>query len=90
MSRIYCPLVLAADAPPRLPDPGRNKPKARKPPKVAPPEKKGTLAPAPKMTAGEAWRIFWWVASGGADRMRKSREAGKQAEKPKTAKKAKG
>jgi endonuclease/exonuclease/phosphatase family metal-dependent hydrolase len=81
--------ILDADTPPRLPDPGRNKPKARKPPKVAPPEKQGTLAPAPKMTAGEAWRIFWWIAAGGADRMRRSRKAGKRAEKPKTAPKAK-
>jgi len=81
--------IVAADAPPTLPEPVRAKTKGRKPPKIAPPEKKGTLAPAPKMTSGEAWRIFWWVAGGGMDRMRKMRETGKTAEKPKIAKKAK-
>ncbi len=41
------------------------------------------------MTTGEAWRIFKWVAGGGMDRMRKTRETRKKADKPKTAKKAK-
>ena len=41
------------------------------------------------MTTGEAWRIFKWVAGGGMDRMRRTRETGKKADKPKTAKKAK-
>ncbi len=78
------------DSPPRLPDPVRTKTKGRKPPKVAAPEKKGTLAPAPRMTFGEGWCIFWWIAGGGADRFRKARDAGKSAEKPTTAKKSKG
>lgn len=80
--------IVAVDTPPDLTSPVRTKTKRRKPPKIAPPEKMGTLAPAPKMTASEAWRIFKWVAGGGMDRMRKAREAGKTAEKPKTAKKA--
>jgi endonuclease/exonuclease/phosphatase family metal-dependent hydrolase len=78
-----------AETPAGLPEPVRTRTKGRKPPKIAPPEKKGTLAPAPKMTAGEAWRIFKWVAGGGMDRMRKVRKAPKQAEKPKKARKAK-
>jgi hypothetical protein len=41
------------------------------------------------MTAGEAWRIFKWVAGGGMDRMRKARNADKAAEKPRKAKKTK-
>jgi len=65
--------------------PARKKPKGRKRPKVAPPEKKGTLAPTPKMTFAEGWRIFWWVAGGGMDRMHKRRTAGKKAEKAKQA-----
>jgi endonuclease/exonuclease/phosphatase family metal-dependent hydrolase len=81
--------LVAADAPPELPEPVRAKTRGRKAPKIAPPEKKGTLAPAPHMTFGEGWRIFWWIAGGGADRMRKSRKAGKTADKPKTAPKSK-
>ena len=80
--------LVAADTPPEVPSPVRTKTKGRKPPRIAPPEKTGTMAPAPKMTTGEAWRIFKWVAGGGMDRMHKMRETGKKAEKPKTAKKA--
>lgn len=75
--------------PPVLPAPVKAKLKGRRPPKIAPPEKKGTLAPAPKMTIDEAWRIFWWVAGGGMDRMRKMRADKGKAEKPKKAPKAK-
>lgn len=75
---------------PELPEPLKKKSRGRKRPKIAPPEKKGTLAPAPKMTLGEGWRIFWWVAGGGMDRMRKNRTEKAKAEKPKTARKAKG
>jgi hypothetical protein len=81
--------IVAADTPLEPPSPARTKTKGRKPPRIAPPEKTGTLAPAPKMTTGEAWRIFKWVAGGGMDRMRKMRENRKKAERPKTAKKAK-
>lgn len=81
--------IVAADTPLETPEPVRTRIKGRKAPKVAPPEKKGTLAPAPRMTAGESWRIFWWVAGGGMDRMRKNRNAGKKAEKPKKPRKAK-
>jgi len=81
--------LIAADDPLSLPEPVRTRSKGRKPPRIAPPEKKGTLAPAPRMTAGEAWRIFTWVAGGGMDRMRKTRQTGKPGEKPKRAKKAK-
>jgi endonuclease/exonuclease/phosphatase family metal-dependent hydrolase len=79
----------AADTPPELPAPLQGKSKRRKAPKIAPPEKKGTLAPAPRMTFAEGWRIFWWVAGGGMDRMRKAREAHKTADKPRKAKPAK-
>lgn len=74
---------------PDLPPPAAKKSPGRRRPKIAPPEKKGTLAPAPKMTFGEGWRIFWWVAGGGMDRIRKTRKANENAEKPKTARKSK-
>lgn len=54
------------------------KPKSRrrrKKPKVAPKEKVGTARPNPRLTLREAWRIFWFVASGKADRVRKARKA---------------
>ena len=41
------------------------------------------------MTFAEGWRIFWWVAGGGIDRMHKAREAHKTADKPRKAKPAK-
>ncbi len=81
--------VAEGDASEAAPAPAPKKAKGRKRPKIAPPEKKGTLAPAPRMTFGEGWRIFWWIAGGGADRMRKTRDAAKTAEKPKTARKKK-
>lgn len=80
--------AIAEDVPEARPAPAPKKTKRRKRPKVAPPEKKGTLAPAHKMTIGEAWRIFWWVAGGGGDRMRRARDAAKKSDKPKTARKA--
>jgi hypothetical protein len=52
---------------------------------VAAPEKQGTLAPTPRLGLKEGWRIFWWVASGGSDRMRRAKEAGKKAAKPRKA-----
>jgi endonuclease/exonuclease/phosphatase family metal-dependent hydrolase len=76
---------MAEATPPAVPVPLTAKLKGRRPPKIAPPEKKGTLGPAPRMTIGEAWRIFWWVAGGGMDRMRKMRAEKSKSEKPKTA-----
>lgn len=59
--------------------------RGRKTPRVAPPEKQGTLAPARKLTLGEGWRIFWWVAGGGGDRLRKTRQAEKRTAKARKA-----
>lgn len=70
------------ESPPEPAAPVSRRQRRRKAPRVAPPEKQGLLAPAPRLGLGEAWRIFWWVASGGADRMRKAR----RAEKTKTTK----
>lgn len=72
-------------APPEPAQPVRPLKKKRKAPKVAAPEKQGTLAPTPKLGLKEGWRIFWWVALGGGDRMRKAKEAGKKAAKPRKA-----
>ncbi|WP_430404578.1 endonuclease/exonuclease/phosphatase family protein [Hyphomonas sp.] len=56
-----------ADSPPAPAEPIGKKRRRRKRPRVATKEKIGTLAPAPRMTLGEAWRIFRWVASGKAE-----------------------
>lgn len=72
-------------APPEPAEPVRPLKKKRKAPKVAAPEKQGTLAPTPRLGLKEAWRIFWWVALGGGDRMRKAKEAGKKAARPRKA-----
>ncbi|MCI4645939.1 MAG: hypothetical protein MRY64_14250, partial [Hyphomonadaceae bacterium] len=46
----------------------------RKKPKVAEKEKVGTARPNTRLTLGEAWKIFWFVATGKADKIRKLRE----------------
>jgi len=61
----------------------RRKPKKRKAPEIAVKEKVGTLAPARALTLGEAWRIFWWVASGKGDKLRRVRKAAKAEAKAK-------
>jgi len=56
----------------------------RRKPKVAEKEKVGTARPNPKLTLREAWHIFWFVATGKADRvrkLRKARERGAKGEK---------
>ena len=47
----------------------------RRKPKIAEKEKVGTAQPHRKLTLREAWHIFWFVATGKADRVRKLREA---------------
>lgn len=67
---------------------GKRRPRRRKKPRVAPKEKVGTARPNPKLTLGEAWRIFWFVATGKADEIRRLREAEKKkAKKARRAKK---
>ena len=66
------------------PDPPKS-PRKRKKPRVAAKEKVGTARPNPRLTIGEAWRIFWFVATGKADRIRKEREAQRKAAKAKKA-----
>lgn len=47
----------------------------RKRPKVAKKAKEGVARPDRPLTLREAWRIFWFVASGRADRVKKRRKA---------------
>ncbi|MEL6258473.1 MAG: hypothetical protein AAFQ67_05400, partial [Pseudomonadota bacterium] len=65
--------------------------KKRREPKVAPKEKVGVARPDRPFDWAEAWRIFWYVASGKAEKvkaLRKSRErAAKDAERAKRRKK---
>lgn len=78
------------EGPPVPAAPVKSSKRRRKPPKVATPEKQGTLAPAPRMSWMEGWRIFWWVATGGADRLKQARKMEKsRAGKSKTAPKSK-
>jgi len=53
----------------------------RRRPHVAAKEKTGTLAPASRMTLGEAWRIFKWVASGKADAFKQRQKSQKKDKK---------
>ena len=61
------------------------KPTARKrrKPKIAAKEKVGTARPNPRLTLREAWKIFWFVASGKADRIRKLRREAERKAKSK-------
>ena len=56
------------------PEGKRRKPRRRKKPKVADKEKVGTARPNRKLTLGEAWKIFWFVATGKADEIRRLRK----------------
>ncbi|MEM8615751.1 MAG: endonuclease/exonuclease/phosphatase family protein [Pseudomonadota bacterium] len=66
------------DEPPRLPEQRAEtkvkRVRKRKKPKVAAKEKAGTARPNPKLTFAEAWQIFWFVATGKADELRKLRD----------------
>ncbi|MEM9738247.1 MAG: endonuclease/exonuclease/phosphatase family protein [Pseudomonadota bacterium] len=62
-----------AEAPPKEDKPKRRR--KRRKPKVASKEKVGTARPNPRLTIGEAWQIFWFVATGKADRVRRLRKA---------------
>tara|TARA_R110000787_G_scaffold14348_16_gene44395 strand:- start:8758 stop:10143 length:1386 start_codon:yes stop_codon:yes gene_type:complete len=76
-------------SPPEPAEPvGKRRSRKRKAPHIAAKEKVGTIAPAPHMTLGEAWRIFWWVASGKADAFKRERKNQRKAEKNKAPKAA--
>ena len=79
---------------PRLPEDEEEKPaeeaedtkpkgRKRKKPKVAEKEKVGTARPNTRLTLGEAWKIFWFVATGKADEIRKLREEAERKAKKK-------
>jgi len=83
---------------PRLDEPDTDPPpepeapekaKKRKRPKVAAKSKVGTARPNPRLTLREGWHIFWFVATGKADAIRKERRAQEKAAKAKKPRKAK-
>ncbi len=76
----------AADGAPQPAEPERKGRRRRRVPRVAPAEKTGILAPAQPLTLREAGRIFWWVMTGGADRLRRARREQSKAEKSRKAK----
>ena len=61
----------------------KSKGRKRKKPKVAEKEKVGTARPNTRLTLGEAWKIFWFVATGKADEIRKLREEAERKAKKK-------
>ncbi|MEL6388231.1 MAG: endonuclease/exonuclease/phosphatase family protein [Pseudomonadota bacterium] len=65
------------------------KPKKRKKPKVAAKEKVGTARPNPRLSLKEAWQIFWFVATGKADAIKRERRTRELSEKKKKSRKAK-
>ncbi|MEM7767895.1 MAG: endonuclease/exonuclease/phosphatase family protein [Pseudomonadota bacterium] len=75
------------DAPPEPPLP--DKARKRRKPKVAAKAKVGTARPNPRLTLKEAWQIFWFVATGKADAIRRERKAEEQAARKKKPSKAK-
>ena len=62
-------------------DKPKRRAKKRKKPEIAAKEKKGTARPNTKLTWKEAWDIFWFVASGKAEEIKKMRD--EQAKKAK-------
>lgn len=58
-----------------VPDQPQGKVRKRKKPRIAAREKTGTARPDTPLTLGEAWRIFWFVATGKAERLKKQRKA---------------
>lgn len=71
----------AAVLSPPVPAPAGKKGKKRKKPKIAAKEKIGTARPNPRLTLKECWHIFWWVAAGNGDKMRKRRREKKRGGK---------
>ena len=55
----------------------------RKEPRIPTKEKVGTARPDRRMTWGEAWRLFWYVASGEAEKVKALRKTQQQKAKPK-------
>ncbi|MEO0983848.1 MAG: endonuclease/exonuclease/phosphatase family protein [Pseudomonadota bacterium] len=53
--------------------------KTRKAPEIPVRDKVGVARPDRPFTLGEAWRVFWYVASGKADRVKKRRKARAQS-----------
>lgn len=74
----------ASPVPPTIPD--ATSKTRRKTPKVARKEKRGTIYPIYKLTIREAWKIFWWVASGKSDRFKRERRNAETIEPPQKAK----
>ncbi|MEM0985300.1 MAG: endonuclease/exonuclease/phosphatase family protein [Pseudomonadota bacterium] len=66
-----------------------SKAKKRKRPKLPSKDKVGTARPDMPLTIGEAWRIFWFVATGKADAIRRERRAKEEAARTKKPRKAK-
>lgn len=53
---------------------GKARRRKRKPPHIARKEKEGVARPDQKLTWSLAWKIFWFVATGKAEKVRKLRE----------------
>lgn len=61
----------------------KRKPRKRKQPRVRQKEKAGVARPPHRMTIAEAWKLFWYVASGEADKVRTLRKENAKKSKPK-------
>ncbi len=83
------PPLSDAEGPEQPEPPAPEKPRKRKAPRIAVKEKVGTAQPAPKLTLAEAWKIFWFVATGKADRIRRERQAREKAARKRKPRKAK-
>jgi len=83
------PALSEAAGEPAPEPPPPEKARKRKAPRVAAKEKVGTARPDMPLTWREAWHIFWYVATGKADRVRRQREAEKKAARWRKPRKAK-